>query len=51
MVNFVMVEDAEGVPLRRVSRHVGRDVRAVCELILILLTKNYVSIAKLLSIS
>jgi hypothetical protein len=26
IVGFVMVEDVEGVPLHRVSRHIGRDV-------------------------
>jgi hypothetical protein len=34
IVDFVMVEDAEGVPLRRVSCHAGKDVRQYEELLL-----------------
>jgi hypothetical protein len=26
VVDFIMIESVEGVPLRRVSRHIGRDV-------------------------
>lgn len=27
VVDFVIIESVEGVPLRRVSHHIGRDVR------------------------
>jgi hypothetical protein len=39
--------ERKSVPLHRASRHAWIDIRDVCELILILLAKNYAGIATL----